>query len=77
MRLGTKSLLNMSVSEMQEAIETLRGEREALRNEALKDKAVREAKGIAGEPRQKRKPKEKSEADLLAAEMLRIMRGEE
>lgn len=78
MILGSKSLLQMSVEEMHAAIEELRSSREALRNEALKDKAVREAKGVTGEPRQKheKKVKEPTEADVLAAEMIRLMRGE-
>lgn len=75
MLLGQKPLSDMSVEEMMAAVEALRASREALRNEAIKDKAVREAKGI-GEPRQKRerKSKEPSEADILAAEILKMMR---
>jgi hypothetical protein len=78
MILGSKSLSQMSVDEMRLAIEELRASREALRNEALKDKAVREAKGITGEPRAKRerKAKEPTEADVLATEMIKLMRGE-
>ena len=77
MILGSKSLLDMSVEEMQAAFEELRASREALRNEALRDKAIREARGVTGEPRRKREPKVKNpEADELAAQMLRMMRGE-
>ena len=77
MILGTKPLCEMTQVEMHEAIENLRASREALRNEALAQKAVREAKGIA-EPRAKKQrvPKAPNEADVLAAQMLAMMRGE-
>lgn len=78
MILGSKPLSEMSVEEQLAAIEELRSSREALRNEAIKDKVVREAKGITGEPRQKRERKTKApnEADSIAAQMIKLMRGE-
>jgi len=68
----------MSVEEMNAACEELRSSREALRNEALKSKAAREAKGMTGidKPKREKRVKEPNEADRLAAEMVRLMRGE-
>ena len=78
MILGSKPFNSLTPDEMQAAIEELRQEREALRNEALKDKAVREAKGMA--PREKTgkvgRPAKKNEADALAKQMLDFMRSE-
>jgi hypothetical protein len=72
MKLGDKPLSQMSIEEMNEAIAALRESREALRNEALASKAIREAKGMTGEPKQKR-AKQPGVKDLNA-ELLRMMR---
>lgn len=75
---GQKPMADMTVEEMMQATEHLRSEREALRNEAVKEKAAREAKGFQStDPKIKRerKKKEPSEADMIAKQMLDWMRG--
>ena len=69
-----KPLSEMSLEEMQTAIESLRGAREALRNEAIQQKAVREAKGIK-EPKVA-KPKKEKIVDPLMTDMLAFLRGD-
>ena len=78
MILGSKPLAEMSVEEMHAAMQELRSSREALRNEAIKDKAAREAKGVTGASpvKRERKPKAPDEADNIAAAMLRMMKEE-
>jgi predicted nucleic acid-binding Zn-ribbon protein len=65
----------MSLEECQAKIEELRGAREALRNEAIRQKAAREAKGITKEPKQPKAKKEKV-VDTMAMDMLAFLRGE-
>lgn len=78
MILGSKPLASMTLEEMQAAIEQLRGEREALRNEALQAKAMREAKGITSDPKQPRRASiVKKQADDLLAKMLAEMENEQ
>lgn len=79
MILGSKSLSQMTRAEMELAISELRESREALRAEAIREKATKEAQGFQDTtprtPKAKRK-KEPSEADLLAIEMLKFLKGE-
>jgi len=74
MILGSKPLSDMTEEEMIAAMEELRGNREALRNEAIKQKKERDASGIA-EPRVKREKKVK-EVDPFEADMLAFLKGE-
>jgi len=74
MILGSKPLSDMTEEEMIAAMEELRGNREALRNEAIKQKKERDASGIA-EPKVRREKKTK-EVDPFEADMLAFLKGE-
>lgn len=76
MKLGDKPISEMTYEEMLEATTQLRESREALRNEAIKQKKEREAKGVP-EPKVKaeRKPKEKPEDLLKSMGILDILEG--
>ena len=74
MILGSKPLSEMTEEEMIAAMEELRGNREALRNEAIKQKKERDASGIA-EPKV-RKEKKAKEVDPFEANMLAFLKGE-
>ena len=74
MILGSKPLADMTEEEMIAAMEELRSSREALRNEAIKQKKERDASGI-GEPKV-RKEKKVKEVDPFEADMLAFLKGE-
>lgn len=74
MKLGDKPISEMTFEEMLEATTILRESREALRNEAVKAKKEREAKGLP-EPKPVRKPKEKPEDLLKSMGILDILQG--
>jgi len=75
MLLGSKPLADMTEEEMIAAMEELRSSREALRNEAIKQKKERDAAGILTEPKVKREKKVK-EVDPFEADMLAFLKGE-
>ena len=74
MILGSKPLSEMTEEEMIAAFEELRSNREALRNEAIKQKKERDAAGVA-EPKV-RKEKKVKEVDPFEADMLAFLKGE-